>query len=47
MEDMLTLLLWCGYNREEYISQRIGGADDWEELELQQQLDDPDCVWQE
>ena len=47
MTDLKTLLRWCGYDRDEYTSQRIGSLTDWEELESQQALDDPDCEWED
>jgi len=46
MENIKTLLRWCGYDKDEYISQKIGYHDDWAELEAQQALDDPDCEWE-
>lgn len=48
---MKTLIRWCGYTRDEYYEQCVrnpyGGYPDWEELELTEALDDPDCEWEE
>jgi hypothetical protein len=48
---MKTLLRYCGYDQDEYYSQCVqnpyGGYPDWDELEAQQALDDPDCEYEE